>query len=344
MTRFVFILLTTFSISTFAASPEPHDSINIGTLGKLDLSYFNVKQVSTVKKTVSSGTVTALPGAALRIVSPMNPQQIDYLVLDGELVQQGQRIAKLSGSEVHHFRDSLQAKRTLRMLAKARFDANKPLIESQSISQGAWFDIAQQYYEADLMWGHLNHFAEMFEPLDHDDKGYLIAAETGVFLLPQTTRIDDGTLLGSILRADAVRLTTLMNRDDVMKATALATDKCKVGIDNIEQVNRRLLVNVWSAPIPTSCELQLGEQVKVSAHLTMDSLEVSAKSVFYLAGQASVFALSGETLKVVPVEVVGQSEGDILLVKTHPSLLGQKVLSSSVSAVQGVLLGLGGIE
>lgn len=344
MNHLLIIILATFSISATAVPQTLKGSVSIDTLGKLDLTYIDVKQISTVKKSVSTGTVSALPGAALQIVAPMSPQQIDYLVVDGEYVIQGQRIAKLSGSEVHHFRDSLKAKDALRTLAKARFDANKPLIESHSISQAVWFDIAQQFYDADLAWEHLNHFAEMFEPLQHADKGYLLAAEAGVFRLPQLKNTTEGTLLGSILHTDSIRLKTQISSAVVLQATTLATNGCEVAIDKIEQVNHRLLVGVWSSPLPKTCSLQVGEMVEVSVHLKMPALKVSATSVFYFNGQSAVFKLSGDTLHVVPVEIVGQSEDNALLLREHPLLVGQKVLSSSVSAVQGILLGLGGIE
>jgi len=344
MNRLLIIVWAAFSISAMALPQASEGSVGIDTLGKLDLNYVDVKQVSTVKKNVSTGTVSALPGAAFQIVAPMNPQQIDYLVVDGEYVIQGQRIATLSGSEVHHFRESLKAKEALRTLAKVRFEANKPLIDSHSISQATWFVIAQQFYDADLAWEHLNHFAKMFEPLQHDDKGYLLAAEAGVFRLPQPTNTTEGTLLGSILHTDSIRLTTQMSSVVVPQATTLVTHKCEVAIDNVEQVNHGLLIRVWSAPLPKTCSLQLGELVEVSVHLRLPALTVNATSVFYLNGQSAVFKLSGDTLDVVPVEIVGQSEGDSLLLREHPLLVGQKVLSSSVSAVQGILLGLGGIE
>lgn len=344
MNRLLIIVWTTFSISAMAVPQALEGSVAIDMLGQLDLHYVDVQQVGTVEKSVSTGSVSALPGAALQIIAPMSPQQIDYVVVDGESVTQGQRIAMLSGSEVHHFRDNLKAKEALRTLAKARFDANKPLSESRAISQAAWFDIAQQFYDADLAWEHLNHFAEMFEPLKHDDKGYLLAAEAGVFRLPQATNTTESTLLGSILHTDSIRLTTHMSTAVAQQATTLATNKCEVSIDNVEQVSHRLLVRVWSSPLPETCGLQLGELAEVSVHLDLAALKISAESVFYINGQSAVFKLSGDTLDVVPVEIVGESEGGALLLQAHPLLVGRKVLSSSVSAVQGILLGLGGIE
>jgi hypothetical protein len=118
--RYVLVL---FSM-VLACDVHASSSVSLDKLGKLSLNYASINPVSAMEKPASTGIVKVLPGSPLRIISPMNPQKIDYLVAHGENVKQNQRIAMLSGSEVHHFRDNLAAKTALLKITKSRFECN----------------------------------------------------------------------------------------------------------------------------------------------------------------------------------------------------------------------------
>ena len=115
-------------------------------------------------------------------------------------------------------------------------------------------------------------------------------------------------------------------------------------VEKIEKINHRFFVRVWSAPLPEGCALQLGAQVNVRVQLSVSAHSVPAASVFYLHGQASIFVRHDDTLKAVPITLIGNTDNDSA-VFTAPDLTNNdEVLTSSISAVQGILLGLGGIE
>ncbi len=341
-------VLVLFSM-VLACDVHASNSVSLGELGKLSLTYTPINAVSTMEKPASTGIVKVLPGSPLQIISPMDPQKIEYLVAHGENVKQNQRIAMLSGSEVHHFRDNLAAKTALLKIAKSRFDKNRELASVNAISQDKWLNIAQQYYDAQLTWGHLNHFAEMFEPHSDEDMGYLLAPSKGIFMLPEQRSNDiktqaTETQLGAIVNPNSIRLTTLVNASEKEFVEAMYTDSCSVEIEKIEKISHRFFVRVWSAPLPEGCALQLGAQVNVRVQLSVSAHSVPAASVFYLHGQASIFVRHDDTLKAVPITLIGNTDNDSA-VFTAPDLTNNdEVLTSSISAVQGILLGLGGIE
>lgn len=74
---------------------------------------------------------------------------------------------------------------------------------------------------------------------------------------------------------------------------------------------------------------------------SVDGYRVDRESVFQWQGRAHVFVRDGDRLEAVPVEVVSTIEGDYV-VSSQRALAGREVLVTSVSAAQGVLLGLGG--
>ena len=326
-----------------------NNSIPLNSLGKLSLSYSSIHALSTMEKPVSTGMVNVLPGSPLRIISPMNPQKIDYLVAHGESVTQNQRIALLSGSEVHHFRDNLAAKKALFDLAKSRFDRNRELASVNGITQDKWLNIAQQYYNAQLAWGHLDHFAEMFEPHEDDDMGYLLAPSKGVFLLPEQASADTETQatetqLGAIVSPNDIRLTTLVNASEKEWVEAINTGSCSVNVEKVEDIHHRFFVRIWSSPLPEGCALQLGAQVNARVQLSVSALTVAADSVFYLHGQASIFVRRANALEAVPITLIGNADNENAVFTAEGLTKNDKVLTSSISAVQGILIGLGGIE
>ena len=87
-------VLVLFSM-VLACDVHASNSVSLGELGKLSLTYTPINAVSTMEKPASTGIVKVLPGSPLQIISPMDPQKIEYLVAHGENVKQNQRIAML---------------------------------------------------------------------------------------------------------------------------------------------------------------------------------------------------------------------------------------------------------
>lgn len=317
------------------------DSISLSDVGKLHLSYAQVQSVSHFEGATYPGSVAPLPGTAMKIVAPLMPQQVNYMVSNGEMVAAGQRIALLRGSEVHHFRENYAAQTALLKLAEERYTLNKKLVAQQAVSQEKWQQIAKTYFDTKLAWGHLNHFSELFEAADHEDEGYLLAPLDGIFMLPLAAATAEGELLGSVVAADNLRIRVTLPVSQAQNVSALRTSDCEVDVDRREGVASNRVMTVWSKRLPASCKVYEGQSVSVQTLTTQQAQAVPPQSVFYLNGDAHVFVASSTSLTAIAVEVLGQSQAGQLLVAFNVALEGQRVLNSSVSAMQGILIGLG---
>lgn len=321
-----------------------NDSVALSQLGKLTATFAPIDEVERFDGGEFVATATSLPGAPMQLVAPIEPQQVRYYFVDGEPVTKGQRVAALAGSEIHHFRENLTAKQALMRMAKDRYEANKSLVANNAISQSAWQGIVQAYYDASLAWEHLRHFSDIFEKADDPDKGFLISPLDGYFLLPGARTTMSDMALGAVLPVNAMKLRALVPVSRAPLITQLRTNHCQVSVERQEGVANQLSVALWSGPLPKACGLRPGQQVRTTAILERNAMSVPVNSVFYLNGMTSVLVRRSERLVVEQVEVIGQSSRDTLIVAGSEALRGQQVLTSSVSAVQGMLTGLGGHE
>ena len=335
------VILITMAATNIALANE---RVALSQLGKLRTTFASVEEVKQFGGGHYVASATSLPGAPMQLVAPMEPQQVNYYLVDGEPVTKGQRIAELAGSEIHHFKESLAANKALLDIATDRYEANKALVASNAISQSAWQSIAQGYYDATMAWEHLRHFNEIFEAGEDADKGFLISPSDGYFLLPDSYAQMDDMALGAVLPENALRLRARVPLSRAALITQLDSDQCQVVVERQEGVASQLSVALWSGPLPKACELRPGQQVRVSAVLEVDAMAVPVNSVFYLDGVSSVLVRQNDQLVVETVDVIGQSSRDKLIVTGADTLRGQQVLTSSVSAVQGLLSGLGGVE
>ena len=86
----------------------------------------------------------------------------------------------------------------------------------------------------------------------------------------------------------------------------------------------------------------VGQQVLATPLVrSANTYRLPRSAVFQLARQNYVLVRSGDSLTAQEVELLG-SQGDDYLLRASAGLEGAEVLVASVSAVQGILLGLGG--
>ena len=97
-----------------------------------------------------------------------------------------------------------------------------------------------------------------------------------------------------------------------------------------------------SRSLPPSCRLMLGQQVLATPMVRVDdAYRVPRSAVFRLERENYVLVRDGESLLAVAVTPLAAEAGDYVL-QAADVLRNAEVLVSSVSAVQGILLGLGG--
>ncbi|MEE4246841.1 MAG: hypothetical protein V2I33_15625 [Kangiellaceae bacterium] len=331
------LLVSLFLSETILASQE---TIAISELGKLELNFANINVAS--KRTVNSytGKVSNLAGSELLITAPFTPQKITYLVAEGSQVNKGQVIAQLEGSEVHHFNDEFDAKRAIFNIASERLNANKELFKNKSISNEKWLSISRDFYQAKLDFGHLKHFSEYFQSTDMPDTGLLLAPATGIILYSRSSQ-ENLNLVGNMILEGDLRVVISVPKKLANKVSAIRISDCTLQVDKKARRSQQLLVQIWTKAIPDRCNLIYGEQLPVWLYINQRHLIIPKESATYLDSISTIFIRDGDVLRVSSIDILGQDNSGNLLIKYKPELAQKQLLITSVSAVQGVIMGLG---
>lgn len=330
------------AVAAMSAIFTTQAEIPLTALGQLDLQFRDVETATEYTHADYVAVPTPLPGSAMRMIAPIAPQQRLYLVANGEPVEQGQKIALLRGAEVHHFFDNYAALTESYQLAKKRYDANQALYKSGAISQEKWQQITADYLKARLDWGHFNHFAEIFSALpDDEDAGYLLAPIAGYFFFASDEGTAEAVNLGEVVADENIRLRTLLPASLAASATRLGLPQCSLAIERREHIAAQMMVAVWSAAMTPPCAGLPGQFIRVTPTTEQQVQIISANALFTHHQQTQVLMKKGQYLVTVPVQIIAQTNSQQLVIVYVPELLGQSVLTTSVSAVQGLLMGLG---
>jgi hypothetical protein len=335
----IFILFL-FFVSPVGIS-HAESLISAAELGEFSLQYTKVNQRQGFELQSVIGKVKALPHAGLQVRAPFDPQQIEFYVGDGQWVNRGQKVALLGGSEVHHFLEQLAAQKALYAQAEARYQQNKPLFERQGISQDRWQQITSYYYATKLELGHLNHFAELIQTTDSDDHLFLLAQSDGIWRYPGDVQLDEGTLLGSITAKQQLRYQFSLPVSLVKLVSRISVGQCSLTVSHYSINASGLSASVWSEPLTPQCEGSINQRVTVSPMIASNVQLVPMTSVFMLDGATYVAKSKGDELQPIQINLVGK-QGQFYAIEEQQNLADANVLTSSVSALQGVLMGLGG--
>ena len=99
-------------------------------------------------------------------------------------------------------------------------------------------------------------------------------------------------------------------------------------------------VEGWSAPLDDNCSYLPGQRLMMTPLYQFTGYRVPRSAVFQWEGVSTVLLRSGQQLKTVEVELLS-SNSRYYAVASPDDISGGEILSTSVSAVQGVLMGLG---
>jgi hypothetical protein len=330
------------AVAAISAVLSARAEIPLSTLGQLELQFGDVTTATEYTHADYVAVPTPLPGSAMRMIAPIAPQQRLYLVANGEPVEQGQKIALLRGAEVHHFFDNYAALTESYQLAKKRYDANQALYKTGSVSQEKWQQITADYLKARLEWGHFNHFSEIFSAVpDDEDAGYLLAPIAGYFFFASDEGSPDAVNLGEVVADENIRLRTLLPASLATSVTRLGLSQCSLPIERREHIAAQMMVAVWSATMTNACAGLPGQFIRVTPITEQKVQMISPNALFTHHQQTQVLVKDGQRLVPMPVNVIAQTNTQQLVIAYTPELLGKSVLTTSVSAVQGLLIGLG---
>ncbi|UAA38643.1 hypothetical protein KIH87_18595 [Paraneptunicella aestuarii] len=332
-------------------SAYANESIAIKDLGSLELEFTQVKTADVYNGQPLSAEVTFSMSQQFLITAPFQPQRVDMLFPHGTPVKQGQIIATLSGSEVHHFQEQLASQEFVYGVSLKRYNEGKNLFEKGAISIHVWSEIAEQYHAIRIELGHLQHFSELLN-IDsaHMDTAKLMAPADGILFYPEMLNLDTmDPVLGAIIPADKIRLAVAAPVQLAGQIESVSTRLCAnmpIKIENMEGTAENFHVSLWSEPLPESCSLKLGQTLRVVPQLEQASMLVPQSSVFNWQNSSHVLVKQGNQVQAVPVNVLASNrtvnQVAQYYLELNSALTNNEVLSRSVSAVQGMMAGMGG--
>ncbi len=339
MTRALALLLAL----ALPAAPTTAQRISTADTGALALAYAGVTRQAGFDGQPLLAEVTHRPGEAVSVITPYRVQQIRYRVDPGAEVAAGEVIAELAGPEVHHFMQEYEVAGQRLEIARRRYQSNRDLYRSQAIGEARWSEISEAFFEASLAYEHMRHFRDLVRPAEDDDHAVLLTAPAAglVHFTRDRPGVAPGGELMVIIPRAVLRLRVsvpLERRGDI---AALATGACTAAVASVDGVAERYFAEAWSEPIDPGCGLVPGQWLQVTPHYRGNFCVIPGPALLRHEGGNAVFLRDGDALVLEPVTLVGSSEAGYV-VRCGAELDGREVLVSSVSAVQGMLLGLGG--
>jgi hypothetical protein len=332
------VLLLTLAAGTAA------QTVAISTLGSLELEFAKALPVDEYPGQAVGAKVSYRRGEAFNVPSPGRVQQIEYLVEPGAMMFEGQPFAVLRGPEMHHFEMSYQGSQALAEGAERRFKSNQALYARKAISESQWLEISEQYYALALEYEHMRHFFELVVSGDDDpDALSMTAPIAGIIDYSSADLgVEEGDSIAQFVPPGAVRLKLALPNSIGAEVASVRAGECRLAIERVSTITAGFFVQAWTQPLPESCPLLLGQQLLAIPMVTAKgSYLIPRSAVFQLAHENFVLVRNGDALNTVAVTLLG-SEGDDYVLLADADLGGAEILVASVSAVQGILLGLGG--
>jgi hypothetical protein len=349
MTTLRKIALASLAMACLATGQAQTDdrSIAIDDLGSLEIVFEDAVAVDRVPGSATWAEVTHQRGDAFRIHAPRRIGQADYLVSPGQRVVAGQPIVRLSGPEIEHWQLEFESIRSRFLQADDRYRRNQPLFESNALAESIWTDISDQWHALRLDYEHMSHFAEQLDDASSED-GLLLIAPFDAFASYEITdsALAQDEKIASFIPIQALRLRTRASAADRSRLVAIRAGACELAIDEIGEQPSGFLIDVWSEALEGRCDLLPGQTLSVVPLYRASSngqaaVRVPDSALLNWDHRHFLLVRRGDRLDPEPVEVLG-TDGSDLLVRGPASLAGKEVLASSVSAVQGILMGLGG--
>ncbi|GAC27391.1 hypothetical protein [Brumicola pallidula] len=340
----IFILSSAFICCSALAQ---NMSVDANQLGDLSLQTKAVEPVSTYTGKNIMATVAILPGQSYVFKSPINVQQIQYIKGVGSKVKKNQAFALIQGPEVHHFYMAYQMKKKLFSQAQMLFENSRKLYQRKSISEQAWLDISNQYHDTKMEFDELTHFFDLVLSFDENTDSLTLAAPiAGIIQYSLPSALDAQQTIASFAPLQAIRLKVNLPIDITQKPlfvsrdSSIGSDSCQLAIDFSESANAAFYQIAWTKALTNDCAFVVGQILSVTPEYQTSAYKIKQSSVFNWEGDNYIFVQDTQNYVALKVTLV-TSDGDNFIVKSPASLANKRVLISSVSAVQGVLLGLG---
>ena len=345
------LLFVVWIVAVTAAALEP-ERVPIDSLGDLELVFQKALPADTIAGTPLRASVRYRAGDAFSVPLHMAAQRIEFLVNPGEPVEIGEPVLRLSGPEVRHWLLETSAIQTRFQSASERYERNKPLWESGALSAAKWLGIQSTYFELKVENEHRKHVLEhaLDVALDKEHDGGLHGSSkltlsaplsgTVNFDVRESTR-QVGEIIFEVLPPGVVRLKVEIPWRKAATIQRLSLDECNLELEHVSRSADGFFITAWSEPLTPDCDLPFGTILSVVPHYGERALSVPKEAVFSWKQSPHVFVRENDWLEPRPVSLLGEDDRRYSI-KPSPNLQGGLILTRSVSAAQGVLLGLGG--
>jgi len=317
-------------------------TISIDSLGKLTIEFQQMESVSHIPSKNIMGQVGYMPGHDFVLNTQARISRLSFLLDNGSEIKKGEDFAKISGPDVHHFMAELNAKKQLMLLAKTRLENSRQLFDKKLIDEDKWLQINQNYFSSQLEFEHLQHFAELINGEILDDTVTITAPASGFFIkASHSVNFEEGEALASFVSSNQVKIKMQLPSNQASQVDYIQLKNCQLKIANKSLVSQGAFVEVWSEPAKDNCQLLIGDIVSVQPFYKKSAYRVPKNAIFSLDGKDQILIKNNAQLEAVEVKLITSTRNDYLL-SSSKNLINAQVLISSVSAAQGILLGLGG--
>lgn len=336
-------LVVTTSILFMSCAVGEQYTLDIQNLKDLKLLTHKVQRVSVYPGRPTLGEITEVPGQAYAIRSPLTAQQVRFLHPRGATLKAGEDFVNLSGPEVHHYYSQYHIKKSLFELAEQQFKRSKSLYAQSAISQQAWWDINKTYSAAKLDYDEMQHFFELVSGFDEQSQTITLTSPiSGVLRFAPLESLVEANLIARVVPTDSIRLTFNITNEHAKYVAFVSTSKtnCRLKVSAIEAVATGLSTKVWTEALTAQCPYSLGQSLSVTPFFSQQAYTIPKSSVFSMEGEQFVFIKAGKQLKAIKVVLITSVEQNYIVQSTD-FIENKEVVTSSISAVQGILLGLG---
>jgi hypothetical protein len=316
-------------------------SVELAALKDLSLQTQVIEQVSSFTGKEMMAQVASLPGQAYVFKSPIDVQQIQYLKGNGALLNKDQAFAIIQGPEVHHFYMAYEMKKVLFKQATAHFDNSKNLYARKSLSEQAWLDISEDYHNFKMEFDELTHFFDLV--LSFDDKNDALtlgAPANGILQYSVSAALNMDGIIASFVPTQAIRLKVNTPINMTVKPSYFNSGNCQLAVDFTELADNAFHQTAWTEALREQCDFVIGQVLSARPVYETNAYKVKKSSVFNWEGGNYIFVLNNTRYEALKVTLI-TSQNENYILNSEASLANKTVLTSSVSAVQGMLQGLG---
>jgi len=336
---FIFLVLSFADKTVIAMNPV----VEINKLRQLKLEYVSPDVEQEFPGQNLAAEVNIRSGEDFTLYSPAKIQQIKFIVINGEKVKKGTPIAVLSGPEIHHFVTEFEFNKQLMVLLEARYKKNKELLKKKAINEKKWIEISKDYLKVKLELNHMSHFMQLVSNIDeNDDSLTVIAPEDGLINITKNAGqylIDEAIF--SIIPLQSVRLKISLPIKFKSLISQVKTSNCSLMVDNVSGIAEQSFVTAWTERIKTDCGLSFGERLTVTPSYLKQTWSVPVQAIFNWNENNQILVKNNHQLEMVEVKIHGVKDNQYFISTTYP-LQDKQILKTSVSAVKGILQGLGG--